>query len=84
MEEIYDVTPRDLLFTTIVEIAEQVEMAGREPSTMVPTLSLVVWRERLRKVLNNAYNEVDICAHLGHDPDLDYPDVCGRCEQRIG
>jgi hypothetical protein len=46
------VTPRDLLFTTIVELAEQVEMAGLAPSSMVPTLSLVVWRERLKKVLN--------------------------------
>jgi hypothetical protein len=53
MEDIYEVTPRDLLFTTIVELSEQVEMAGLAPSSMVPTLSLVVWRERLKKVLNN-------------------------------
>ena len=47
------VTPRDLLFTTIVEIAEMAEMAGLAPSSRVPTLSLVVWRERLKKVLND-------------------------------
>lgn len=47
------VTPRDLLFTTIVEISELVEIAGLEPSTNVPTLSLVVWRERLKKALND-------------------------------
>lgn len=28
-------------------------------------------------------NEVDLCAHLGHDPYWDEPNVCGRCEAQI-
>jgi hypothetical protein len=50
------VTPRDLLFTTIVELSEQVEIAALEPIAKVPTLSLVVWRERLQKVLGARSN----------------------------
>jgi hypothetical protein len=29
--------------------------------------------------LIDGYADVDICAHLGHDPDLDDPNLCGRC-----
>lgn len=53
------VTPRDLLFTTIVEISEMAEMAGLATSSMVPTFSLVVWRERLKKVLNDGNGAPD-------------------------